>query len=330
MKPQNFVEITEYFPSEIKSVFLKIPDAAADGITEIRLRRGQPFSVVANGQTRFVTADGNLSAGVRPDCPRLSEDGTAALFSSLCGNSVYSHGDELAAGYISFGRGFRAGVCGRAVYSGGKITALRDIFSFNIRVARQIKGIGEKYFHLAADGLLIMGAPSSGKTTLLRDIIRLLSIFGTRVAVIDSRNELSGSVCGNPGYDLGPSADILSGWGKADGIETAVRTLSPQIIAFDEFSTAEEYREISGGVSSGVAFICTVHGAAAEDLILKPELLELIKNGVFNNILLLTDIFTPPERLAAADVLKKAASENPHTDSSLRDGESAKSGWRLC
>ena len=304
MHCEDFDEIIKYFPESLRILFSKIPRSAAEEITEIRLRKGRQISVVARGETLFVAPNGRLSPHPDADFPVLSDDETETVFSSLCGNSVYSHGDELAEGYIAFGRGARAGVCGRAVYSGGKISALRDISSFNIRVAKQIKGIGERYFRLAADGLLIAGAPATGKTTLLRDIIRLLSLDGKRVAVVDSRNELAAAFDGKPLFDLGPSADVLSGYGKADGVETAVRTLAPQIIAFDEFSTAGEYREIAGGAAAGVAFVCTVHGSSVRDLLAKRGLVSLLKKGVFKNILLLKNIGASPEVLTADEIPK--------------------------
>ena len=82
-------------------------------------------------------------------------------------------------------------------------------------------------------GVLVVGPPSSGKTTFLRDVARSLSLgrFGPsrRVAVVDERGELGG-------YDLGPNADVLRGYPKAAGLDAAIRTLSPEVAVLDAVS----------------------------------------------------------------------------------------------
>ena len=84
---------------------------------------------------------------------------------------------------------------------------------------------------------LICGEPASGKTSLLRDLARGLSSgdYGEirRVAVVDERGELSGA------GEL-PLCDVLRGCPKAEGIQQAVRCLSPEVVLFDELGSREE------------------------------------------------------------------------------------------
>lgn len=92
-------------------------------------------------------------------------------------------------------------------------------------------------------GALICGEPSSGKTSLLRDMARQLS-DGSRgrryhVAVVDERGEL--------GADRGlPECDVLLYCPKEKGIEQAVRCLAPDVVLFDELGTPEETRAVTG------------------------------------------------------------------------------------
>ncbi len=92
-------------------------------------------------------------------------------------------------------------------------------------------------------GLLLVGAPSSGKTTVLRDIARQLSSGSVgairRVAVIDERGELAGVYKGMRGIFLGLAAR-LDGYPKAQGILQAVRSLAPDYILCDEIGSLKK------------------------------------------------------------------------------------------
>ena len=96
--------------------------------------------------------------------------------------------------------GHRAGICGTAVVNNGKIVNIRDITSINVRIAREHKGCADSLYNkiiAVSGGVLICGAPCSGKTTVLRDLARLLSTKGKKnVALIDERGELAGTASG--------------------------------------------------------------------------------------------------------------------------------------
>lgn len=102
---------------------------------------------------------------------------------------------EIAKGFISCRGGIRIGVCGCGIVHGGRITGIRDISSLSIRIPHEIKGCGQDVLQTAligkTDNILILSPPGGGKTTLLRESIRLLSLSGNRVAVADERGELA-------------------------------------------------------------------------------------------------------------------------------------------
>ena len=64
----------------------------------------------------------------------VSEDDIISTMELLCDGSIYAHIDTIKQGYISVGKGIRAGICGRASVENGQINGIRDISSININV----------------------------------------------------------------------------------------------------------------------------------------------------------------------------------------------------
>ena len=62
---------------------------------------------------------------------------------------------------------------------------------------------------------LIVSAPCHGKTTLLRDIIRVVSDGGMTVGVVDERSEIAACYKGVPQNDVGMRTDVLDCCPKA-------------------------------------------------------------------------------------------------------------------
>ena len=136
--------------------------------------------------------------------------------------------------------------------------------------------------------LLIAGPPSSGKTTMLKDLAYHLSSGKMnklyKVCIIDERKEIS--TAKKSVDELGLNTDILYGYPKAKGISIAVRCLSPDIIICDEIST-EDTEEIITAMNSGVIFIFTLHAKNYEELKNKFSYRRLYENGCINNILII-------------------------------------------
>ena len=98
-------------------------------------------------------------------------------------------------------------------------------------------------------GCIILGAPGSGKTTALRDMIRLFSERGYRVGVADERGEISG----DGEFDLGPCSDVITGLSKAESAMLLLRGMNPQIIAMDEITQSADADAIRELCCCGVA-----------------------------------------------------------------------------
>lgn len=258
---------------------------------EIRLRQGLPLCLTVDGRVMFVCTDSTVIKTNSTNCITVSSEDLQQTLSLLCRHSVYLHEDEIKQGFISLPNGCRAGVCGVFNAEGMLIT----VTSINIRIARQIFGCGQVLLPYAKDGLLIAGPPASGKTTILRDLIRQLSNGKGgeyyRIAVIDSRGEISGGI---KVLDLGVNTDVLYMQNKALGTEIALRTMFPNIIAFDEIATQEELDRVLDCFNAGVSIITTAHCNSIEDILRRRVTSNILKSGAISKVAMLSSVIGMP------------------------------------
>ncbi len=303
---KRFNEIIVCLPPAIGQLLENLPQEDKARVTEIRLRLGGPVVIYIGADGYYINTVGALTKNANGTLILGKED-IEAVFERFCSFSVYAHQDEINSGYISVKGGHRVGVCGQAVYSGGVITSVRNISSLNIRLSRQVKGIADNYAEYLKLGAIIAGPPASGKTTMLRDAVRCLSKGGVRVAVIDSRGEIAASSGGAPQYDMGFNCDVLTGYTKTHGIDVAVRTLNPQVVAFDEVSAINESEQIINGFFCGVSFICTAHAGSVAELYERDITEKILSSGAVKYILFLNSIHSSPRLITvnASTTLKE-------------------------
>ena len=89
---------------------------------------------------------------------------------------------KYVTGYITIRGGHRVGLSGEVVIEDGKVKNISHIYSLNFRIAKQIQGTSYEVMKHILDinnncvyNTLIVGAPGTGKTTILKDIIKKLS-----------------------------------------------------------------------------------------------------------------------------------------------------------
>lgn len=285
---------------ELSAALMKVPERKKQTVHEIRLRTGKPLVLSDGTETLFVCPDG--STVYSPERALICTGRHIYdTFRQLCSYSVYSRQNEICSGYITVSGGHRVGLCGTATVKNGEITAVTDITSLNVRIARQINGAAAglipKLCPLTG-GVLIAGSPGTGKTTILRDLaLRLSTGDGCRMmrtAVIDERGELSGAQRDNGGLDLG-FCDILRGYPKNDGIMHAIRSLSPQVMICDEVGTSTDAEGIAAGANAGVFLIATIHAGSPWELTHREQVRKLLKTGAFRTIVFLGDPDRPGE-----------------------------------
>ena len=139
-------------------------------------------------------------------------------------------------GFLTAQGGHRIGICGECVYDGDKLKNINQVSSVCIRIAREYPKVSGTTFH-DRDSVLIIGSPGSGKTTFLRDLIcKTSNHYEGAVTVVDERRELFPCTGGKFLFERGKRTDILSGCRKTIGIEMAIRTMGPSVVAVDEIT----------------------------------------------------------------------------------------------
>ena len=245
-----------------------VDELGREQLQELRLRLGLP--------PELIRRNGNVKLSRTVSSEDLSYTAnTASRYSPWAAATA-------AKGYITAPGGHRIGLCGEAVVHNGSMTGLRQITSLCVRVARDIPDIARR-LQCQTGSILILGKPGSGKTTLLRDLIRLRA-ERENVGVVDERGELF-PVGG--GFDNGCRTDVLTGCGKAEGIEVLLRTMCPCTIAVDEITAEEDCEALIRAGWCGVSLLATAHAASREDLYHRPIYKPLVKSGLFDTLVIL-------------------------------------------
>lgn len=307
---EKFDSAADMLGEHVRRVLLRIPRGVKAGTTEIRLRMGKPLGIISSSRVLFVEEDGGVFPMPRESAYVISKSDMQECFVSICGWAVHSHQRELTDGYISVKGGHRAGVAATAVMENGRLTAVRDITSINLRIAREIFGAADLlvqgYLTDRLRGLLLIGAPASGKTTLLRDLARQLSSGKNgryvKICVVDESGEIGACSGGMVQNDLGVCCDLLSGYPKSKGLEIAVRYLSPQLIVCDEICTEAEVDAIAMAANSGVTVVTSIHAASFEEFYRKPQAKRLLQTGAFEHLVLLEGAENPSQMKAVKRV----------------------------
>jgi stage III sporulation protein AA len=295
--------ITSLLPDRLKAALERMPGAVIRKTEEIRIREGRPFEIGYRGSYAFVRPDGTLTTeptgGLVP-----SREECGRLLDRLTRHSLYSFEEELKRGYITVSGGHRVGLSGKTVLEGGRVRHIRDISGFNIRIAREVPECGSRVLsHLLDHGALtvhhtlVVSPPQQGKTTLIRDLARLVSYGywppltfkgGRKVGIVDERSEIAACTDGIPRFDVGPRTDVLDGCPKAEGMMMLIRSMSPEVLVVDEIGRDEDAVALREAMHAGIRVIASAHGQSFDDLRRRPALRELCREQLFSRYVLLS------------------------------------------
>lgn len=289
-------------PERLRSVVEQIPEPISSTLEELRIRESRPLEIGYSGTYAFVRSGGALT--MRADQALIpSRDDCARLLDKLTAHSLYSFEEELKRGYITVWGGHRVGLCGKTVLDVGKVRHIRDISGFNLRIAREVTDCGATTLPYLLDEhaqsvhhTLIVSPPQQGKTTLIRDLARLISggmsnhtalKSGLKVGIIDERSEIAACHAGVPLYDVGPRTDVMDGCPKAEGMMMMIRSMSPQVLVVDEIGREEDAAALREAMHAGIRVIATAHGQSMDDICKRPALRELVAERLFSRYVFL-------------------------------------------
>ena len=273
-------------PRFLREALSQVSPQIRDSMEELRLREGYPLSVVRAGEewtapawrTRIITEEELRRT--------LETAGRGSLHTIL---------DQVRNGYVTAFGGVRMGICGEGAVKEGQLLSFRRVTSLAIQIPHAMPGVAEPLLPKLQDrgrleNTLILSPPGMGKTTLLRDLIRCISlgqggIKPLRVGVADERGELGS---GALRYDLGARTDVLENCPKAAALTMLLRGMSPQVLAADEITAPEDIRAMEEAAGCGVTLLATAHGGSFEELTLRPLYRDLLAQGIFRRFVFIS------------------------------------------
>ncbi|HXY74813.1 MAG TPA: AAA family ATPase, partial [Dehalococcoidales bacterium] len=180
----------------------------------------------------------------------------------------------------AFGEDNRAGI-ERTLH---RISAIRNrkgrVVGLTCRVGRAVFGTIKIVEDLVQTGksILFVGRPGVGKTTMLREVARVLADdMNKRVIIVDTSNEIAGDGdIPHPAIGSSRRMQVTTPNMQHAVMIEAVENHMPEVIVIDEIGTSLEAQAARTIAERGVQLVATAHGNTLENLMMNPTLADLI------------------------------------------------------
>lgn len=278
------MEILKYLSNQIKEQIINECNNNIQKLEEIRIRNNKNI-ILKFSEKEEVLNYVTKTKDILETLEKITE------------NSIYTYEKQIANGFITLPGGHRVGITGNAVFEDEKVISISHISGMNFRIAKQIINCSDLilkklYEQGEFKNTIIIGAPGTGKTTILKDLIKKISdgnsfCEGMNVGVVDERNEISAMHRGKEEINLGIRTDVIANIPKNIGIKMLIRSMSPKVIAVDEIGGKKDAESINYASKSGVKVLTTIHGNSLSDIKNNKEINEIIENKLLEKIIIL-------------------------------------------
>jgi len=216
-----------------------------------------------------------MDLGREPEARYLSREVT------LSSKEVTAEDMDYVVRHIgAFGDDNRAGI-ERTLH---RISAIRNregrIVGLSCRVGRAVFGTIALIRDLVESGqsILLLGRPGVGKTTMLREVARVLADdLGKRVIIVDTSNEIGGDGdIPHPAIGHARRMQVSTPARQHAVMIEAVENHMPEVIVIDEIGTELEAQAARTIAERGVQLVGTAHGNTLDNLMMNPTLSDLI------------------------------------------------------
>lgn len=179
----------------------------------------------------------------------------------------------------NFGTDKRAGVEGTLHRISAICNRSDEVIGLTFRFGRAVRGCADIIRDVVqchtGGGILLLGYPGTGKTTIIRDIARVLS-EEKNVVIIDTSNEIGGDgSIPHPAIGLARRMQVKKVDEQQERMIECVQNHTPDVIIIDEIGRAKEAHAARTIAQRGVRLVASAHGSFAE-LIHNPVLSELV------------------------------------------------------